>query len=637
MTQITNDEERHVLILDDDRDFADSLAGVLRLEKYRVTVVYRYADVVAAIAKDPPHVALIDLRLDTKNGIEVVRLLHAEQPEILAVIITAYASIETTIAAMKAGAYDYLRKPVHSSEILAALDRCFERRRLAAERREALAQLARSEGRLRRLIEHSPSAISFEDENGTSLILNDRFRQLFPPGNENSALTAASDDAIIRAGGTVSREIILGSSQYARNLLVTRFPVFGEGERPIGIGTIATDVTETRQAEERLRQAQRLEALGRLTGGVAHDFNNLLAVVLGNLRLLEDELRNQPDLLEMVQEGIEATLNGSELTSRLLAIGQSQQLKPEVTDINEVLRGVVRMLDRVLGESIEIQLDLSPQLWNVRIDRGQLEGCLLNLAINSRDAMPAGGTLILSACNKIIPEDVVYSGTTGPVPGSYIELTVRDTGVGMSPEILEKALQPFFTTKPSGHGSGLGLSIVHGFVAQSGGHLEIASVLNEGTAVTLRFPRCEEAVDRSVSAWPAPKMPLAKGEHVLVVEDQQQLRRWLSRQLRRFGYSVEEASGSAAALRYLAGPARIDLVLTDIVLPGGINGIEICRAARSRVPAPALVLMSGHAASMLQEIGSDLPEAPVLRKPIEPSTLSRTLRAALDQRSATKT
>jgi ActR/RegA family two-component response regulator len=368
MTQITNDEERHVLILDDDRDFADSLAGVLRLEKYRVTVVYRYADVVAAIAKDPPHVALIDLRLDTKNGIEVVRLLHAEQPEILAVIITAYASIETTIAAMKAGAYDYLRKPVHSSEILAALDRCFERRRLAAERREALAQLARSEGRLRRLIEHSPSAISFEDENGTSLILNDRFRQLFPPGNENSALTAASDDAIIRAGGTVSREIILGSSQYARNLLVTRFPVFGEGERPIGIGTIATDVTETRQAEERLRQAQRLEALGRLTGGVAHDFNNLLAVVLGNLRLLEDELRNQPDLLEMVQEGIEATLNGSELTSRLLAIGQSQQLKPEVTDINEVLRGVVRMLDRVLGESIEIQLDLSPQLWNVRID-----------------------------------------------------------------------------------------------------------------------------------------------------------------------------------------------------------------------------------------------------------------------------
>ncbi|MGH7071362.1 MAG: response regulator [Acetobacteraceae bacterium] len=632
MTEAPPRRGRHILLLDDDHDFADSLADLLQLEGYRVTVVYRHDDALAAVATERPEVVLIDLRLDAASGISVVRQLHAEYPDIPPVIITAYASLETSVEAMHAGAYDYLRKPVHSTELLAALERCFERRRLAAERRAALAQLAQSEERLRRLIEHSPSAIGFEDLDGRMLLLNERFRQLFPAGGTTIATPA--EDATVQAGGTIGREIEIGPNEDVRRVLVTRFPVFGESARPIGVGTIATDVTERRRTEERLRQAQRLEALGRLTGGVAHDFNNLLAVVLGNLRLLEQELEARSELLEMVREGIEATLSGSELTGRLLAIGQSQELKPEVTDLGEVLSDMVRMLRRVLDERVEIEFTLGPQLWDVRIDRSRLEGCLLNLAINSRDAMPEGGRLILAAFNTVLEAE---ANTSARTERNFVELTVRDTGVGMPPEIRERALQPFFTTKPSGQGSGLGLSIVHGFVAQSGGQLEIASLVGGGTTVTLRLPRCIEEVDRVQTAPPAAHLQAANGEHILVVEDQIAIRRWLSRQLRRVGYAVYEASDAKAAVRALTHLDRVDLVLTDIVLPGEGSGLAVCHAARRRRPAPALVLMTGYAAEILQGIDAELASAPVLYKPIEPEMLLHTLRAALAQPGGART
>ena len=626
------EQARRLVLLDDDRDFADSLAELLRLEGYHVTVAYRSDDALAKIAADPPAVVLIDLRLHTDSGISVVRKLHAERPNILTVIITAYASIETTIEAMQAGAYDYLRKPVHTSEVLATLERCFERRHLAAEREAALRQLAQSEERLRRLIEHSPSAIGFEDIDGRMLLWNERLRQLFPVSGRGIGITTPAEDEAVQSGEMVGREVEVGPEYDRRRVLVTRFPVFGGSERPIGIGTIATDMTERRRTEERLRQAQRLETLGRLAGGIAHDFNNLLAVVLGNLRLLEEEVASRPDLLEMVKEAIDATRDGSELTGRLLAIGQSQELKPEVTDLGLLLSSMARMLRRVLGESIQIDLALAPKLWNIRIDRSRLEGCLLNLAINSRDAMIGGGRLTLAARNRVI-DDATGASDAPREATDYVEVKVGDTGVGMPPEIRERAVQPFFTTKPSGQGSGLGLSIVHGFVSHSGGHLEIASTVGKGTTVTLRFARCDDERDEASTIAPLAPAWKGQGEHVLVVEDQPSLRRWLIRQLRRLGYDVHEAADAKTALRELENADRMDLVLTDVVLPGEGDGLTICRAAQQRHPAVALVLMTGHAAGALQGIEGDLASIPVLRKPIEPEALSSTLRAVLNQQA----
>ena len=496
-----SDSDRRILLVDDDRDFADGLANLLRLENYTVDVAYSLAEAVQAATQADFPVALIDLRLGRDSGIDLIRELRVVQPELIAVILTAYASLETTIQALASGAYDYLCKPFHVGDLLATLERCFERYRLYEERRQALIELqarnrdlARSEERLRRIIEHSPSAIAFEEPDGNCLLANERFHDLFPAG-----ITAARGDradglateAIMAGGAAVTQQIALPGEDGGRQVLVTRFPVLDAAQRPIGVGTIGTDVTERHRAEERLRRAERLAALGQLAGGIAHDFNNLLAVVLGNLRLLEDEVHGRPDLRELLGDAVAATLSGVELTERLLAVGRCQSLKPEITDLTALVGRMSRLLGRMLGEAVEIRIDAAADLWPVRIDRSQLESSLLNLMVNARDAMPDGGRVTVTLRNWEI------GAADGHEPdiraGRYVALAVRDSGIGMPPEVRRQALQPFYSTKPAGRGSGLGLSVVYGFVKQSGGHLEIASEYGNGTTVTLYLAADEQA------------------------------------------------------------------------------------------------------------------------------------------------
>jgi signal transduction histidine kinase len=508
-------EPRRVLLVDDDHDFADSLANLLRLEGCEAVVAYGFDEALEALGHDPPAVALVDIRLGRRDGVELVRELHAREPELTAVMMTAYASIETTIRALQAGAYDYLRKPFHAGELLATLARCFEHRRLRRERAQAREELARS--------------------------------------------------------------------------------------------------------EERLRQAQRMEAVGRIAGGVAHDFNNLLAVVLGNLRLIEEEVRDRPDLLELVGDALDATRSGVELTGRLLAFGRRQPLHPEPIDIAELALGFSRLLRRGLGEEVVIALDLAPDLWTVRVDRHQLETSLLNLAVNARDAMPGGGCLRIAARNA----------PPGESGGRRVALAVGDTGTGMVPEVRERATEPFFTTKPAG--SGLGLFMVQGFVEQSGGRLEILSEPGRGTTVTLLFPAAAEAA-RPTAADPTDvAAPSGRGERVLLVEDQPRVRLLVRRQLARMGYGVLEAPDAATALRYLAEGEAVAALLTDIVLPGGMNGVELAEAALSARPGLGVVFTTGYAADLLLDRAGPLAAAPVLRKPVEPERLAGALRAAIDR------
>ncbi|MCF3948695.1 response regulator [Acidiphilium iwatense] len=624
---------RHVLLADDDRDFADGLAALLRFEGYHVTIANTSVAAIETVAADPPHVALIDLRLGHASGIDLVHELLMRQPKLVAVILTAYASLETSIEAMHAGAYDYLCKPFYINDLLATLERCFERRRLTEEREQALTALARSEERLRRIVENSPSAISFEDLDGNEMLANERFRQLFAAASGHRIAAGLPDESVIRTGRVASGEIEIPHGDEIRRVLVARFPVFDENGTPVGIGTIGTDVTERHQAEERLRQVQRMEAIGRLTGGIAHDFNNLLTVVLGNLRLIEEDVRNWPDLRELVTDALDATLSGVELTVRLLAVGQNQPLQPEVTDVAGLLRIVSRLLRRVLGETIEIKLDIAPDLWRVRIDRGQLESSLLNLAINGRDAMPNGGQLMLTAHNMQMDSGNGFADTDPP-PDRCVVLSVRDTGVGMPAEIREQAIQPFFTTKHISQGSGLGLSMVHGFVRQSGGRLEIVSAPGEGTEVTIYLP-VTDGTSGSTNHSPldVPVQP-NHGEHILIVEDQPQIRQFLRRQLQRLGYRVQEAAEAEEALQYFDAIPPIDLLLTDIVLPGRMSGLELGGAALVRKPGLALVFITGHAPEALAGQSDKLRHVAVLRKPIEPAALAKAVRQALDQAAA---
>lgn len=588
-------------------------------------------------------VALIDLRLGRDNGLDLVRELRTMQPELVAVILTAYASLETTIQAVATGAYDYLCKPFHTADLFATLERCFERYRLSRERRQALAELqarnrdlARSEERLRRIIEHSPSAISFEEPDGNCLLANERFHEWFPVGikariESDGEKSLATRDVMAR-GETVTSQLALRDGDRIRYVLVTRFPVLDAAQHPIGVGTIGTDVTERHLAEERLQRAERLAAIGQLAGGIAHDFNNVLTVVLGNLRLLEDEIRGQSDLGELLGDAMAATLSGVQQVERLLAVGSSQPLKPEITDATLLVRRVSRLLGRVLGGAIEIVLYIAPDLWLVRIDRGQLESSLLNLAVNARDAMPNGGRLTIALQNK---ERSALDSQREPDirQGRYLRLSVSDNGIGMPPDVRRQAMQPFYTTKPIGRGSGLGLSMVYGFVRQSGGHVEIASECGQGTTVTLYIPAADDKAEREVAGSDDRQVSNLSGygEQILLVEDQPRVRQVLRRRLLQLGYQVLDVADAEAAWQHIRSPQRIDGLIADVILPGTLTGVQLCELALSQRPTLVAILMTGYAADVLGKLTGRLADIPVLRKPLDLEQLASTLRQGLGQ------
>ncbi|HEX3861801.1 MAG TPA: PAS domain S-box protein [Stellaceae bacterium] len=377
-----------------------------------------------------------------------------------------------------------------------------------------------------------------------------------------------SDYRIIRPDGTLRR-------------LYREFaPVLDGTDIPCAYIASVQDVTERRQTEEQLRQAQKMEAIGNLTGGMAHDFNNLLGIVIANLDLLRELKGEDADVDELSQEALGAAIRGAELTRRLLAFARQQPLQPRRVDVNELVGGITKLLGRTVGEDVEISLDLATDVWPTVVDPAQLESSLVNLANNSRDAMPSGGRLFVKTANSHLDAD--YAALYHDVaPGDYVEIQVHDTGTGMSAEIMGRIFEPFYTTKEQGKGTGLGLSMVFGFMKQSGGHINVYSELGLGTTFRLYLPRlAQEEVWYSESILV--EEALGGTESILIVEDNTGLRRVAVRQIGGLGYRVIEAEDANVALELLERE-NVDLMLTDIVMPGGIDGIQLARQACTRL------------------------------------------------------
>ena len=378
-------------------------------------------------------------------------------------------------------------------------------------------------------------------------------------------------------------------------------------------------------AEGRVRQSQKMEAVGQLAGGIAHDINNLLTVIRGNLEVLR--VSRDPEVTrESLGAAVEAIGRGRDLTNRLLAFSRKQPLQPEVIDPADLVRSLRDLLQRTLGEGIEVQVQAAPTTWPCLVDRNELENALLNLVLNARDAMPGGGTVQILTRNLDV-SDSWAMGAEVP-PGRYVVLEVRDHGVGMDPEAASKAFEPFFTTKPTGQGTGLGLSMVYGFIKQSGGHVELDTRPGKGTSVRLYLPRSE--------ASPLPKQAAVSGPHpvaherILVVEDDHQVRKVALRILQTLGFETLEAADAASALAVL-GRENVDLLFTDVVLPGELSGPQLARIAQSRWPDLAVVFTSGYAHDALLRKG-ELPAGVVLlKKPYSPEELHDELVRALSR------
>ena len=362
------------------------------------------------------------------------------------------------------------------------------------------------------------------------------------------------------------------------------------------------DITEEKVAEaellaaqEALRQSQKMEAVGQLTGGIAHDFNNLLAGISGSLEMLETRIGQNRfgDLNRYIEAAMGSTRRAAALTQRLLAFSRRQVLDPKPVDANRLIAGVDDLIRRTLGPSITLEVVGAGGLWLTRIDPSQLENALLNLSINARDAMPEGGRLTIETGNRWL--DARAARDRELPPGQYVSISVSDTGTGMTPEVIERAFDPFFTTKPLGQGTGLGLSMIHGFVRQSGGQIRAYSEPGAGTTMTLYLPRFSGELDAADELAAAPPADAGHGETVLVIDDEPVVRMLMLEVLQDAGYACLEAEDGPSGLKILQSEARIDLLITDVGLPGGMNGRQVADAARATRPELKVLFVTGYA------------------------------------------
>ena len=389
---------------------------------------------------------------------------------------------------------------------------------------------------------------------------------------------------------------------------------------------VVEEISERRAAETALQQAQKMESIGKLTGGIAHDFNNLLQIISGNLQLLQAEISANPRAERRINTAMAGVQRGAKLASQLLAFGRRQPLEPKVINIGRLIGGMEELLRRSIGEAIEIETVVSGSLWNAFADPTQIENAILNLAINARDAMDGVGKLTIEVRNAHL--DHAYAAQNPEVePGQYVMLAVSDTGSGIPKDILEHVFEPFFTTKAEGKGSGLGLSMVYGFVKQSGGHVKIYSELGEGTTLRIYLPRVHDNED---VAAPAEIVDEEGGsETILVVEDDDEVRLTVTDMLRDMGYKVLTARDAASAIPILESGVKIDLLFTDVVMPGPVRSPELARKARERIPDIGVLFTSGYTENAIVHGGRLDPGVNLLTKPYTRQMLATRIRDAL--------
>ena len=498
---------------------------------------------------------------------------------------------------------------------------------------------------LNRIFTLSADILAVVDEDGLLLSLNPAWTQVtgrragFGTGTRLFDIVHADDLGAMRAAfapgheaaDAVPRhvEVRLRKEDAGEARVAWRIVKLAEAGKFYAIGR---DVTHERAREEQLRQSQKMDVVGQLTGGIAHDFNNLLTVIVGSLELLQRDFAN---LDQKAARRVEAALEGGRrataLTHRLLAFARRQPLAPKTLEANRLVTGMSEILHRVLGEQIVLQLLCSAGLWRVKADGHQLENAILNLAVNARDAMAGGGHLTIETQNAILDEDYA-AAETEVRPGQYVMIAVTDTGIGMGPDVAAQVFEPFFTTKPVGHGTGLGLAQVYGFIKQSQGHVKIYSEPGEGTTVKLYLPRLQavEVQEASPPAEPA-RHGEGKDETILVVEDEPAVREFAAEVLREYGYNVILAENATEALPVIESEQRIDLLFTDVVLTGPMNGRQLADAFAARRAQVPVLFTTGYTRNAIIHNGRLDEGIAFLGKPFSAVALARQVRKMLDE------
>jgi len=592
-------------------------AGYLKLEH-----VDRLDAALARLSSEHFDVVLLDLSLPDEQGLNTLLRTHAHAPKVPIVILTGLDDEALAVKAVRAGAQDYLVKGRVDGDLLV------RSMRYATERWRAVEALERREEHYRSLIEHSLDLISILNVDGTIRYVSPSHERVLGyhldelVGQNVFAFIHPDDlggvkESFVRGDGAASSESRFRHKDGSWRMLES----FGRNLAHVpgvsGLVVNSRDVTDRKRLEEQLHHSQRLEAVGRLAGGVAHDFNNLLMVITGYSQMLLDGLHAGDPVRTDLEQVVKASESATDLTRQLLAFSRRQVVRPAILSLNVLVQDMDRMLRRVIGEDIELIASFAPDLKTVRADPGQLEQVVLNVAVNARDAMPNGGKLTLETANVQVTDEFARAHAA-PKIGHYAMLSMRDTGFGMDAEVLTRLFEPFFTTKENG--TGLGLSTSYGIIKQSGGDIWVDSKPGHGTTFRIYLPVAEDAVEPAEAPRESPA--LGGAETILLVEDEDGVRRVVETMLKRHGYNVLSSAscGDAKSLaeRY-AGP--IHLLITDVVMPG-MSGRTMAESLTARRPETKVLYVSGYGGPLESDISSGF-----LQKPFTTEELARKIRA----------
>ncbi len=592
-------------------------------------------------------VVLSDQRMPQMTGDELLARIDASS-DAKRILVTAFADLSAVIRAVNNGKlFAYVTKPWNPNDLVLMVRKAADHFRLTQE-------LSRERRLLSSILHSLDEGIVAADREGNTLLFNPQAARILGTSerrvnpqtwardfgvftaDRKQSLPADADPLLRAVAGEKADEIetwVKNGSARGATVAMTGTPLVGEHDDVIGGVAVLRDVTRQRELETQLSQSQKMEAIGRLAGGVAHDFNNLLVVIQSYAELLRDELLEQDAKRLDLEEILAAARRAAALTKQLLAFSRSEPIQPTELRLSEVVTGIEKMLRRIIGEDIELITELAPSLGVVRADAGQLDQVILNLSVNARDAMVGGGRLTISTQNVSFDPEHESPHIDIP-PGQYVMLAVTDSGTGMSAEIQQRIFEPFFTTKEVGQGTGLGLATVYGIVQQSGGQIRVYSELGHGTAFKLYFPRLDEAPAKRDQQSAEATASTGSGT-LLIVEDDSAVRQVTARVLRDRGFTVLEARRPSEARQLCARHgSAIDLLLTDVIMPE-CTGTELARELSRRHPGMRVVYMSGYPGSAASRTGALGPGAAYLEKPFSPTTLVEKILTAMQAPATT--
>ena len=634
MTTATAASPITVLLVEDnpgDARLILELLGEVQTQAFDLERVERLDHALTRLSRTGVDVVLLDLGLPDSQGLETFMRARRGAPDEPIVVISGLDDERLALEAVRSGAQDYLVKGRIEGHLLARV------LRYAVERKRGEEALRASEAHHRTILENIGDAVFIADPQGRYLDVNPRACELTGYSRDELLQLTVSDTYPAQDRDAAALRIVDVAGGRAA---VTERPllrkdgailVVESNARRLPDGRLlgaVRDITERKRLEEQLRQAQKMEAVGRLAGGVAHDFNNVLTAIFGYADLLNEELPEGHQARQDLDEIRKAAQRASSLTRQLLAFSRQQVLQPMVLSLNDLVEDIQNMLVRLIGEDVQLRLGLSPSAGNVRADAGQIQQVLMNLVVNARDAMPTGGKLLVETANTELTEQ--YAEAHQPVaPGAYVMLAVSDTGSGMDAETKARIFEPFFTTKEKGRGTGLGLSTVYGIVKQSGGYVWVYSEPGRGTTFKIYLPRVDEPAE-PLAPPQREARTLTGTEIILLAEDDEMLRPLSKGLLERLGYRVLEAENAIRALALAdahAGP--IHLLVADVVMPGG-SGRELARRLANSRPDTRVLYVSGYTDDAIVHHGMLEPGLNFLQKPFTPAALARKVRDVLD-------